>query len=470
MSITSMTFLFCFLPLSLLIYYAANDKMKNYVLVAASLTFYAIGSLDYFILFMAALIVNICLGRRIDKSNSIIIKRLLLITGIFLNTGLLAYYKYKDFALVTWGNITSTDIQLKKLILPLGISFFTFKAISYLVDIYLGKAHLSNNSIHDALYLSFFAQIQSGPLTRISDFKNDSLKDRKVLFEHGVSRFIIGFNKKVLIANILASITSEIFSTPFEQFSTGYAWLGAICYSMQLFLDFAGYSDMAIGLSEMFGFKCMENFNFPYMTESISKFWRRWHISLSEWFRDYVYIPLGGSINKKPWRVYFNLFLVWALTGIWHGSSWNFVVWGIGYFVFITFEKASGVPDRFKSNLGKIIYRIFSLLFINFQWVLFRSENLISGFRYIKRMILPYHNELSNMRTIFLIKDYAFFIIAALILCFPIVNFLDEKFRDKEKIHFVFNVAINLIIICAFIWSISFVVSGQNNPFAYANF
>ncbi|MGM9669538.1 MAG: MBOAT family O-acyltransferase, partial [Faecousia sp.] len=259
-------------------------------------------------------------------------------------------------------------------------------------------------------------------------------------------------------------------NTPFENFSTSYAWLGAICYSLQLFFDFSGYSDMAIGITEMFGYKCPENFNYPYITDSVTKFWRRWHITLSGWFRDYIYIPLGGSRNKQRWKVYCNLFIVWLLTGIWHGAAWNFIAWGLGYFVVISLEKLLNFPGRLKTRIGKVIYRIFTLLFINFQWVLFNSTSLISGLRFIKRMILFYPNELTDMRTSFLLRDYGFFIIIAIILSVPVVPWIGCKLKDKKSMYTVYEVLLSLIIIGAFIWSISFIVAGQNNPFAYANF
>jgi alginate O-acetyltransferase complex protein AlgI len=236
-----------------------------------------------------------------------------------------------------------------------------------------------------------------------------------------------------------------------------------------LFFDFAGYSDMAIGISEMFGYKCMENFNYPYMTESVSKFWRRWHISLSEWFRDYVYFPMGGSKTSK-WKVYFNLFVVWFLTGIWHGAAWNFIAWGLGYFIVISLERFTGFPKKFKTVAGKTIYRFIALLFINFQWVLFNSASIIDGFRFIKRMIVYRANDLASSRALFLLKEYMLFIVVAVILCFPIVPWLEKKLSDNKILHGVFEITQLIVIILAFVWAISFVVAGQNNPFAYANF
>ena len=251
--------------------------------------------------------------------------------------------------------------------------------------------------------------------------------------------------------------------------STLYLWLGAICYSMQLFYDFDGYSDMAIGLSEMFGYRCTENFDYPYMTESVAKFWRRWHISLSSWFRDYVYIPLGGSRCKK-WRTYFNLFAVWALTGIWHGAAWNFIFWGIGYFIVIAFERATGLPDRLKTRFGKFIYRVLALLFINFQWVIFRAASLQSGLSYIKRMVVYTPNTLADKRALFLMKDNWVFILVGILLCFPIVQYLEKKLESRKRLLAIFHIVVGVIVVFGAVWSVSFIISGQNNPFAYANF
>lgn len=471
MAITSMSFLFFFLPLALFVYYFADDKAKELVLLLLSIVFYAIGSIQYIVLFSVAVFLSVLIGRGIGRfSDKTAAKKCLLVLGILINVALLGYYKYSGFALSTWGKIISKNIRIKDIALPLGISFFTFKSISYLVDIYKGKAELSENPIHDAVYLSFFAQVQSGPLSRYNDMTaGEQKKFNSALFSDGVYRFMIGFSKKVLLANVLSNITTEVYNTPLDSFSTAYAWLGSVCYSLQLFFDFAGYSDMAIGISEMFGYKCPENFNYPYMTESVARFWRRWHITLSEWFRDYVYIPLGGSRNKKKLKVYFNLFVVWLLTGIWHGAAWSFIFWGLGYYVAIALERMLNLPGRLKKPWS-VLYRIPVLLFINFQWVLFNSPDLKFGLRYIKRMIIPCANELRNRRTLFLIKDYCFFIIIAIILCTPVVPKLADKLKKKRAFSLLFDGLISLIVLGAFIWAISFVVAGQNNPFAYANF
>ena len=472
MSITNLTFIFAFLPITLIVYYTAKKEAKEYVLLFMSLMFYALGSIEYLFLFLISVVVTVGIGRGINTIQNKSARRILLSVGILYNVGLLAFYKYCNAVLDILGPDTSDKIDsFRILALPLGISFFTFKAISYLVDVYRGTAELDENVVHDALYLSFFPQIQSGPLTRYSQMMPVLDKDeRMVLFRESVYRFLIGFNKKVLIANVLSKITTEVYSTDPAALSTSYAWLGSICFSLQLFFDFAGYSDMAIGLSGLFGYRCCENFNYPYMTESVAKFWRRWHISLSEWFRDYVYIPLGGSRCNNKLGVYFNLFVVWFLTGIWHGSTWNFIAWGLGYFVLISFERFTGWPAKFRTNIAKIVYRIATLLFVNFQWVLFKAENLQYGLRFIKRMIIYTPNELMDKRTLFLLGDNYFFIILAIILCFPIVPYLIQKSQEHKALNRMFEIVLTVMIFCGFILALSFAIVGMNNPFAYAFF
>ena len=472
MSITSMTFLFMFLPIALLLYYFFDSKVKEAVLLIISLFFYAIGSIEYIAIFSCAVFITVFLGRMIDGCREkSVVRKILFVCGIVLNVSLLVYYKYTDFFRGSLAFITSKEVQFKNIALPLGISFFTFKSISYLTDVYKRQTSLTDNPLHDALYLSFFAQIQSGPLSRHADI---SIQNKKKfdfeLFSGGAYRFIVGFSKKIVIANVLSNITTEVFNTSFDAFSTSFAWLGSVCYSLQLFFDFSGYSDMAIGITEMFGYKCPENFNYPYTTESVSKFWRKWHITLGQWFRDYIYIPLGGSHNKNRWRVYFNLFVVWLLTGIWHGASWNFVAWGLGYFIVISFERLLDLPGRLRTKAGKILYRIGTLLFINFQWVLFNSKNIISGLQFIKRMIILYRNELTDRRTLLLLKDYGFFILVAVILSMPVIPWINDRLKDNGTYHRIFEVMTTVISLAAFIWAISFVVAGQNNPFVYANF
>lgn len=476
MSIYSVLFLFFFLPIALAVYYLADDRIKEYVLLFISLFFYAIGSLEYIVKFLFCLAVNVFIGRSIHAAVNKMTKRMLFVLGVLFNAGVLIYYKYSDFVVENINTVSGTHLPLFQLALPLGISFFTFKSISYLTDIYTQKAVLNDNPVHDALYLSFFPQIQSGPLTRYNDMVFPAeLKGQKsasfTLFSDGVFRFLIGFNKKVLLADVLSKITTEIFSSPVESCTASYAWLGSVCYSLQLFFDFAGYSDMAIGLSEMFGYQCMENFHYPYLTESVSGFWRRWHISLSEWFRDYIYIPLGGSRCKNKLLVYRNLFVVWLLTGIWHGASWNFVFWGLGYFVLISFERMTKFPQRFKHRYSRILYRVFTLIFINCQWVIFRSKTLESGFQFLKVMFFNRQNDTTaDLRTGVLLKEYSVFLLAAVLFCFPVAKWIEGRLRPRKKLSVVYEALAAVVTLGLFVCAISFIVAGNNNPFAYANF
>ena len=247
-------------------------------------------------------------------------------------------------------------------------------------------------------------------------------------------------------------------------------WLGSICYSLQLYYDFSGYSDMAIGVSELCGISCPENFYLPYMTASVSEFWRRWHITLGSWFRDYVYIPLGGSRVTSKAKIYRNLFIVWLLTGIWHGARWTFVFWGLGYFIIISLEKAFSIPTRFKSKISRIVYRIFTLLFINFQWVLFNSSDMYNGLRYIKRMFISSGGELANRRTAILLQEYGIFIVAAILFATPVIPKLKSWLCQSKKRQQIGSVLFSVLLSILFIYAVSFVIAGQNNPFLYGNF
>ena len=470
MTFTSLLFLFCFLPLALAIYYIASDGVKEYVLLGVSLIFYSLGDPEFFFLFVIVTLITVILGRIIGKTEKLIFRRILLVLGIAINVSVLCHYKYTDFAISTLNSVTGRSISLKELALPLGISFFTFKSISYLVDVYKGRADMIGSSpARDALYLSFFAQIQSGPLTRYENTRIVGKEERRELFADGVWRFMIGFGKKILLADVLANITAKVFSTEISDLSTTYAWTGAICFSLQLYYDFSGYSDIAIGLSEMFGIKCVENFNHPYMTSSVSEFWRRWHISLSHWFRDYVYIPLGGSRNKQKYRVYFNLFAVWMLTGLWHGANWNFIAWGLGYFVLISFERATGLPGRFRTLWAKSFYKVFSLIFISCQWVMFNSSGVRRGLGFIKRMFIPVLNETADFKTRIILRQYYPFLIVAIVLCFPITAFLVKMIGDRPSAG-IYRTVGGVLVVLMFIWAISLVVAGLNNPFVYVDF
>ena len=456
MSFIDLKFLFIFLPVVLIVSFVLKGRIKEIVLLLASLCFYYINSDLTIVLLLISVVLTILIGKAISDEQKKKNKLILLIFGVSLNVLVLVGYKvYNRFD--------------DNILIPLGLSFLTFKSISYLVDIYNEKVD-HTNPIHDALYLSIFTQIQSGPISRYNDFENITEKEDIWKYRvNGLYRFFVGLCKKVLIADVLAKIVGEIFNSSVDSLSSSYAWLGSICFSLQLFYDFAGYSDMAIGLTEFFGYKCKENFVYPYMTENVSSFWRRWHISLSEWFRDYVYIPLGGS-RKGKYRVYFNLLIVWLLTGLWHGLSLNFVIWGLGYFVLISFERFFKISERLKNKPAKILYRVFSLFFINIEWVAFRAKSASHAFSYIARMFYSPDNHMADKRALLLINDYWIFILLAVLFCFPVIPALEKKLEGKAKLKTVYDIICGIVLLIGFAWAISFIISGQNNPFAYGNF
>ena len=368
-------------------------------------------------------------------------------------------------------DLFGTNISVPEVALPIGISFFTFQAISYVVDVYKKSGNVQRNPLNVGLYISFFPQLIAGPIVRYETVaaeiksRNENWED----FVYGMERFILGLGKKVIISNSVAIVADYCFNNVGNHdISILLAWIGSICYTLQIFFDFSGYSDMAIGLGRMFGFHFGENFNYPYVCKSVTDFWRRWHISLSSWFRDYVYIPLGGS-RVSIARNIFNLFVVWTLTGIWHGASWNFIVWGWFYFIILVFEKMSGFPDKFKTKFGKVCYRIFTIVAVNFGWVLFRANDLPTAILYIKKMLGLCNNSLVDRKALYILLDNRWVIIAAIIFSTPILKTIDKKLKS-EKTRFIAQILKSLGIILILIISVCSVVSSSYNPFIYFNF
>ena len=470
MSMTDLGFLFVFLPAALLLYLLPGKRVKQMVLLAVSLVFYAAGSRFHLALILLLTGMDVLLSALLVKMTAKGSRKVLLWAGVVVHLAVLIFYKYfSALPAVTAIFGEQSGLTFVNLAMPLGLSFFTFKAISLLADCYRGRV-TEADPLRAALYLTFFGQIQSGPLSRYSDMDSCAGgKERLSLFGNGMYRFLCGFSKKILLANVLAKVTGEVFAAPQADMSVSLAWLGAVCYSLQLYFDFSGYSDMAVGVSNLFGYQCPENFNYPYMTASIAEFWRRWHMTLGAWFRDYIYIPLGGSRVGRA-RLYFNLFAVWLLTGIWHGSTWSFVFWGLTYFVLIALEKTFDLPGRLKQRWARMLYRIPVLLLINFEWVIFRAGDLKAGLRFIRNMLPGVVNPLADFRAAFLLRDNLFFIIAAVLLCFPIVPAVQKRCEKNAAAEMVWNVVQIVVLAVLFIWSVSFVVAGQNNPFAYANF
>lgn len=450
MQFTDLVFLLVFLPTALVLFYIADDKIKPYLLLCVSLFFYSMSQSDFLLALCILTIFNtgvaMCVERMVNKN----IRLPLLIIGIGLNIAILAFYKYDE-----------------NVLLPLGLSFYSFKAVSVLADSYTGKAFIKH-PIDVANYLSFFGQIQSGPISKyVVEGNYEVVGGHPKLFIGGIERFMVGFSKKVLLSNILVKIIEEVFE--YENPSFPLAWLGAICFSLQLYYDFSGYSDMAIGISNMFGIPCEENFNYPYITASISEFWRRWHISLGQWFRDYVYIPLGGS-RVKLWRIIFNLGIVWVLTAIWHGITGGFLLWGLAYFMLIAFEKLTGYPQKFKNSICRFLYRIYSLVMINLLWVVFYFGHVTPAVRFIRNMFTLSGYDISIDRAKFLLTDYRAFIVAAILFATPIVPVVMKVCQKKKWTEIIYNVIYGTAVVVLFIVSLAMVVSGESNPFLYIGF
>ena len=405
MLFSSLIFIFLFLPLVLLAYFISPKFIKNYVLLFFSLIFYAWGEPKFVIAMLLSIILNYFFALLIARNNkNRNLKKSFLILSVIFNLGLMFIFKYLNFTISNINTLFGMEIFAQThILLPIGISFFTFQAMSYVIDVYRGNVKVQKNLFYVAMYISLFPQLIAGPIVRYSTIEKQITTRTVTLedFSEGVRRFVVGLSKKVLLANTLAIVADNVFSMDPGSLSLLLAWTGAIAYTFQIFFDFSGYSDMAIGLGLMFGFHFLENFNFPYTARSITDFWRRWHISLSSWFRDYVYFPLGGSRVNSRGRLVFNLFIVWFLTGVWHGASWNFIVWGLFYFVLLTIEKLTGIPDRLNSVIATLAYRSVTLVSIVIAWVIFRAPDLGYSVQYIKSMLLLNSGQLTDELSIF---------------------------------------------------------------------
>lgn len=474
MSFSSIEFLFYFLPIVLLLYFCTffSRRCQNVVLFIVSLFFYAWGEPEFVILMLCSIVINYVLGIMIERSKQNEKLHLFyLIVSVIYNLGLLFIFKYSTFVIININGLQNfVKIPDPHVILPIGISFFTFKAISYAADVYRGKIKSERNILNLALYIVLFPELLAGPISRYEEIKNQII-ERTITWEKfgvGSCRFITGLGKKVLISNAMAAIVDKIYVMNTNGgIPVTLAWLGSIAYTLQIFFDFSGYSDMAIGLGLIFGFKFEENFNYPYISKSIREFWRRWHISLSSWFRDYVYIPLGGSKVENKDKLIRNLFVVWVLTGLWHGSEWTFVMWGLFNFVFIAAENILSFEDLPINNAVKHIYALFV---INLGWVLFRSKDLIEAGRYIACMFGFMHQGFWSSYTYMFIKENIVFFIAAIAFSMPIARNTNKFIVDKAKGYLILEILYPFTIIGLFIICVSYLVKGTYNPFIYFKF
>lgn len=469
MVFSSLIFLTVFLPTVLFFYYTVfrrNRTIQNIFLLIASLGFYGYGEPKFVFVLISSCLVNWILGLIIDKFkyNKLYCKLIIAITIVY-NLSIIFVFKYLMFTMQNINSVFGTELSIPEITLPIGISFFTFQAISYVIDVYRGHGKAQKNPFNVALYISFFPQLVAGPIVRYETV-SEQIENRQesfALFSSGVNRFIVGFLKKVLIANNVAIVANIAYGAQVQgNLSMSMAWLGAIAYTLQIYFDFSGYSDMAIGLGKMFGFKFKENFNYPYISQSTTEFWRRWHISLGTWFRDYVYIPLGGSHYGKA-RMYLNTFIVWALTGLWHGANWTFIIWGLIFFVSISLEKQFKL-DKMEGHT--VLRRFYTMLLVILGWVLFRSPSIDIALDYIKTMFFGFGNivdyEFRNS-----INEYIYFIIIGIVFSTPIAKKL-SKVRLRRVISLQILLTIAEFIL--FILAISYLVKGSYNPFIYFNF
>ena len=469
MVFSSITFLFYFLPIVLLSYYLVPKKVKNIVLLISSLFFYFWGEPKNILIMILMIFVSYIGGLVIDKlreKKSKFIKLFLFII-IVIDLSALFYFKYIDFLIRNINLYLENKIDLIGVILPIGISFFTFQIISYLIDVYRGDTKVQKNIFKLALYVSLFPQLIAGPIVRYKDVAEqiDERTHTIEKFSNGIRRFVIGLSKKVLIANILGELAGA-FGTSSDGTIVFY-WLYAIANMLQIYFDFSGYSDMAIGLGKMFGFEFLENFNYPYIATSITDFWRRWHMTLSSWFKDYVYIPLGGN-RKGLKRQIINIFIVWFLTGLWHGANWNFILWGVYFGTILLIEKVFLLKVLDKTP--KVINRIYVLFTVLISFILFSNEDLNIALQNIKGLFVSDVGFISNV-SLYYLTSYLVVILIGIIGSTPLLKNLINKLSSKnEKIKKVINVLEPVVLTMLLIISVSYIIDGSFNPFLYFRF
>ena len=461
MVFSSFIFLIYFLPITVLGYYLMSGKGKNLWLLLASLIFYAWGEPKYIILMLVSILINYGLGLLIETGNSQTGRKAWMIFSVIYNLGILVWFKYLHFFADTVDTVFGLTLVeqhpfLETITMPIGISFFTFQILSYVIDVYRKDVKAQRNPLKLALYISLFPQLIAGPIVRYIDVA-EQIEHRTVTFDkayQGTVRFMRGFIKKVLLSNTLAQVATMAFDDKLAVGSMSMAWMGIICYSLQIYFDFSGYSDMAIGLGKIFGFDFLENFNYPYISGSVREFWRRWHISLSSWFRDYLYIPLGGS-RKGAWRTYRNLFIVFFVTGLWHGASYNFILWGLFHGVFLVLERWK--LGAFLERIPRVFRHIYTLLIVMIAWVFFRAETL------------PTHWNWNAVYTN-LNPEQVTFMILGILFSLPVVDRFTERFVENGRRKQVWNSLYLVMVGGVFILSICYMTGSGFNPFIYFRF
>lgn len=458
MIFSSIYFIYYFLIIFLILYFITPKKFKNYTLLLGSLFFYFYGDSKYIVLLLISSLVNYILGRLISKKN----KKLFLIIGLIFNFGLLFYFKYFNFFLSNINSLFKTNINLFSIVLPLGISFYTFKNASYLIDVYKNRVNPEKNFINYFTYIAMFPSLIQGPIVR---YKDIDLKDKKISFDNfamGVERFVIGLSKKVILADTLAKLVTSL--TNMEVQTVVSLWVKATSDIVKLYLDFSGYTDMAIGLGLMIGIKIMENFDYPLSTYSVTSFWRKWHISLSSWFKDYIYIPLGGN-RKGKFRKYFNIFVVWFLTGLWHGASWNFILWGLYFGTILVIEKRFFLKFFEKH---KIIGNMVTNILVVIGFVFFYNEKNILDI-FIK-MFTGRGISFTNVSTNYYLLNYLVLLIISFIACTPLLKNIINKCKKNKNLNIVISIVEPIVLIGLLVLSTAFIVDASSNSFLYFRF
>ena len=466
MLFSSMTFLWIFLPLLLIIYYLVPRRCKNTVLLVSSIIFYAWGEPKYILLILLSVSMNYLFGIWLDTVEKH--KKAVLVFCLFMNLSILGYFKYFNFLASVCNKMAGSELlNIRDIALPLGISFYTFQALSYVIDVYRGRTKAQKNYLTLVLYIMLFPQLIAGPIVKYKDvetqFAARSITAEKTAY--GIKRFIYGLSKKVILSNTLAVYADMIMDRNAGDLSTGAAWMGAVLYTLQIYFDFSGYSDMAIGLGKMLGFDFLENFNYPYMADSIQDFWRRWHISLSTWFRDYVYIPLGGN-RKGMARTCLNILLVFTLTGFWHGAGFNFILWGVYYGIFLVLERLF-LGELLKKNKLPFLNHLYTLLVVVTGWVLFRQESLTDAAGYLGRMF-GFHAGTCQVADLIGTKLFLI-LLAGILLCGFLQKIWKKRgiaFWEKETVKTGEALFLGaLLFLCVVL-----LVSGTYNPFIYFRF
>ena len=463
MLFTSISFLYYFLPIVIILYFIVPKKFKNFILFLSSIFFYFCGEPIYTFLMIGEIFIAYVGARYLEKHR----KKSILVSLLAIHIGALGLFKYSDFTINNINQIFGSKIPLLKLALPIGISFYTFQIISYVVDVYRGKVKAQKSFLKLATYVSLFPQLIAGPIVRYETIEKelDSRTSNFENFAYGVRRFVIGLGKKVLIANMLGELC-DVFSTTNEK-SILFYWIFAISYSLQIYFDFSAYSDMAIGLGRMFGFHFLENFNYPYISKSITEFWRRWHMSLSSWFRDYVYIPLGGN-RKETIILVRNIFIVWALTGIWHGANWTFVIWGLMFGIMLIIEKL--FLTKHLEKMPSILQRIYVLFIVMISFIIFNANSIGEAWNNIIGLFGANGESLINASTIYYLKSYLVVLVIAIIGSTPLLKNIIEKLKTKTNANKIINLLEPIAMASILIIVTAYLVDNSYNPFLYFRF